>query len=137
MTVRTAYVACSMSLIPKHTNECVMYLTHNKAIPDTSASALYTPTPAPPLPPPRKYFIPNPTAKGDQSASEEPEGETLSKHWLVKDIMDFENIGFTYVRGTIRYLACADCEVGPVGWHDITNKKEYYLAASRVQYSDK
>lgn len=92
------------------------------------------PTPAPPLP--RQYFIPNPTAKGDQSG-EEPEGETLSKHWLVRDIMDFENIGFTNVRGTIRYLACADCEVGPIGWHDITNKKEVYLTAARVQYSDK
>lgn len=93
--------------------------------------------PLPPLPRPRKYFIPKPTAKGDQSAQEEIEGETLNKHWLVKDIMDFENIGFTFVRGTIRYLACADCEVGPVGWHDISNKKEYYLTAARVQYSDK
>ena len=87
--------------------------------------------------PPLQYFIPNPTAKGSQSGEGEPDGEKLTKHWLVADLMDFENIGFTYVQGTIRYLACADCEVGPIGWHDVTNKKEYYLTATRVQYSNK
>ena len=51
--------------------------------------------------------------------------------------MQFENIGFTKtVNRSVRYLACADCEMGPIGWHDVSIPNEFYVTASRVNYSE-
>ena len=67
---------------------------------------------------------------------EEPQGDTLEDIWLVQDMFHFENIGFSKkVNGTEQYLICADCEIGPIGWHDMQNKKEYFIAAKRVRYA--
>ena len=65
-----------------------------------------------------------------------PSGDTPTDFWLVKDMFDFDNVGFSNtVNGREKYLICADCEVGPIGWHDTTNKTEYFVAADRVQYA--
>jgi guanine nucleotide exchange factor len=34
----------------------------------------------------------------------------------------------------MQYLACADCEVGPIGWHDPTQPKEFFVAHERVAF---
>lgn len=51
--------------------------------------------------------------------------------------MTFENISFSkdaIVDGRkLKYLACADCDVGPIGWHD-TSSGEYLLDVRRVRY---
>lgn len=65
----------------------------------------------------------------------EPSGDTLSKFWLVEDMFHFENVGFSKtVDQTVKYLICADCERGPIGWHDISNRQEYFVSAERVKY---
>ncbi|XP_065671650.1 guanine nucleotide exchange factor MSS4 isoform X2 [Hydra vulgaris] len=60
--------------------------------------------------------------------------ECLSEYWLVNDMMTFENVGFSHNVGTIKYLACADCEIGPIGYHDTQVPNEFYVAVSRVKY---
>jgi hypothetical protein len=55
--------------------------------------------------------------------------------WKVKDMYTFENIGFTHPvksSSSQRYLCCAECEIGPLGYQSITN--ELYLATDRVIY---
>ena len=48
--------------------------------------------------------------------------ETLKGFYRVGDMFDFDNLGFTNTVGTIKYLSCADCDVGPIGYHDLTTK---------------
>ncbi|RZC36030.1 sister chromatid cohesion protein DCC1, partial [Asbolus verrucosus] len=62
-----------------------------------------------------------------------PETETVSLFWSVNDMFVFQNVGFSHAVGTNKYLACADCEAGPIGYHDLTNKKSY-VALSRVKH---
>lgn len=45
----------------------------------------------------------------------------------------FENIGFSNTVGNIKYLACADCELGPIGYYD-TDTKVSYVALARVTH---
>ena len=66
---------------------------------------------------------------------QEPAGDTLVKHWLVEDMFHFENVGFSKTVQNIKYLICADCEIGPIGWHDVNNKKEFFVACERVKYA--
>ena len=83
-----------------------------------------------------QIFLPDVSSK--HSIGSQPSGESLADHWLVKDMFDFDNIGFSNtVNGSEKYLICADCEVGPIGWHNTQNRTEYYVAANRVQYSTK
>lgn len=66
----------------------------------------------------------------------EPAGDKLSEQWLVEDMFHFENVGFSKtVNLREQYLVCADCEIGPIGWTDINNRKEYYISAERVCYA--
>ena len=62
------------------------------------------------------------------------DGETLRNHWLVDNMFTFENVGFSNTVGGIKYLICADCEIGPVGWHSIEAKDEFYVALDRVSH---
>ena len=62
--------------------------------------------------------------------------EVVTVFWLLGSLMSFENIGVTKVVDNIKFLSCADCEVGPLGWHDITNLTKFYIAADRVRYLD-
>ena len=65
-----------------------------------------------------------------------PSGDTPTQFWLVSDMFHFDNVGFSNtVNGREKYLICADCEVGPIGWHDTQNRQEYFVAAERVQYA--
>jgi len=70
-----------------------------------------------------------------KSETAKPEdGETLTDFWMVDDMMTFENVGFSNTVDFIKYLTCADCEIGPVGLHDTRNKKEFYIAHDRIKY---
>ena len=60
--------------------------------------------------------------------------ENLNKYWLVGDMMTFENVGFLKTVNGIKYLICADCEIGPIGYHDTQKQKQYYVAVGRVKY---
>lgn len=63
-----------------------------------------------------------------------PDGDVLQDHWLVDDMFSFENVGFTKDVGNIKFLVCADCEVGPIGWHCLDDKKSFYVALDRVSH---
>lgn len=65
--------------------------------------------------------------------AQEMETENLKNFWKVKDMFTFENIGFSNTVETAKYLICADCEMGPVGYFDIRSK-ECYVALKRVKH---
>lgn len=68
-----------------------------------------------------------------KKGSEGNNREQISDYWMVEDINSFENIGVSHTVEKVKYLACADCERGPVGWHDISGNKSY-IALSRVKH---
>ncbi|GJQ76442.1 hypothetical protein Trydic_g2155 [Trypoxylus dichotomus] len=59
------------------------------------------------------------------------ETETVSIFWIVNDMFTFQNVGFSHTMGNKKYLTCADCEAGPIGYHDLSENKSY-VALSRV-----
>lgn len=62
------------------------------------------------------------------------ESEELVDFWTVGDMFTFENIGFSHTIDNVKFLVCADCEVGPVGFHDLSTKK-CYIALTRVKHT--
>ena len=68
--------------------------------------------------------------------SEELEGENLEEFWMVEDMYHFENVGFSKAVNNIKYLICADCEMGPIGFHDPATPKEFYIALARINHCD-
>eukprot|EP00731_Ephydatia_muelleri_P026464 Em0018g564a len=83
----------------------------------------------------KESFMPSMTEK--YNIGMDPNGEALTDFWCVSDMYHFENVGFSKNVGssTLKYLLCADCEIGPIGWHDTVTKDEFYVAAKRVKYS--
>ena len=72
--------------------------------------------------------------KKKSEAQKPDDGESLMEHWVVSNMYTFDNIGFSNTVGNIKYLICADCEIGPIGMHDVTDKTSYYVAMARVKY---
>lgn len=62
--------------------------------------------------------------------------ERISDFWLVNDMLTFENIGFTNTVDNKKYLICADCEIGPLGFQNIDNINELFIAVDRVSYEE-
>nr|CDS25277.2 RAB interacting factor [Hymenolepis microstoma] len=62
-----------------------------------------------------------------------------TEFWTVKNMTDFENVGFCFAVDNIKYLICADCEIGPLGYHDMKTATEgkplFHICASRVRTS--
>uniref|UniRef100_A0A3B5MKC0 Guanine nucleotide exchange factor MSS4 n=1 Tax=Xiphophorus couchianus TaxID=32473 RepID=A0A3B5MKC0_9TELE len=82
-----------------------------------------------------ELFLPSMRKKSSLSNTEgSVDGDTLTAHWLVDDMFSFENVGFTKDVGKIKYLICADCEIGPIGWHCLDDKKKFYIALDRVNH---
>ncbi|XP_030321424.1 guanine nucleotide exchange factor MSS4 [Calypte anna] len=61
-------------------------------------------------------------------------GDLVREHWLVRDMFSFENVGFTRDVGNVKFLVCADCEAGPIGWHCLDDKESFYVALERVAH---
>lgn len=69
------------------------------------------------------------------------------KVWVVHEVMSFYNIGVSKPLPDpnptqARYLACADCDHGPLGWHDPSVKDEqgralWIIPVERVRYQEK
>ena len=59
--------------------------------------------------------------------------EKLSQFYRVEDMFDFDNVGFSKTVDNMKYLICADCEAGPIGYHDL-NTKKCYVAISRIKH---
>lgn len=54
---------------------------------------------------------------------------------MIDDMFTFENIGFSNTVGDYKYLICADCEMGPVGYHELSTKKNF-IALTRVKHEN-
>lgn len=74
-----------------------------------------------------------PLIKQKTGPEQSPETEVISLFWVVNDMYTFENVGFSNTVENTKYLTCADCEAGPIGYHDLTTKKSY-VALTRVQH---
>ena len=59
----------------------------------------------------------------------EGEKETVKEFFRVDDMFDFDNLGFTNTVGGMKYLSCADCDLGPLGYHDLSTKLRQILMA--------
>ncbi|KAI8144441.1 Mss4-like protein [Fennellomyces sp. T-0311] len=67
--------------------------------------------------------------------SEQLQGLAETQFWQLSNMMDFENVGFSKTVGTIKYLSCADCDVGPIGYHDTaSDPKEFLISVRRARY---
>ena len=62
------------------------------------------------------------------------EGVNAHEFWAVTDMFAFENVGFCNTVDNIKYLACADCDVGPIGAHFLNNKNMFYVSPLRVKH---
>lgn len=58
--------------------------------------------------------------------------ECVSDFWTVEKMYDFENVGFSMAFGNIKYLICADCEIGPIGYHDVGVVDRFHIATCRI-----
>ncbi|KAK6036546.1 LSM domain protein [Cooperia oncophora] len=56
--------------------------------------------------------------------------EAVSGFWTVRDMYDFENVGFTNSVDGMKYLTCADCEYGPIGFLEPEAKLHYMLSST-------
>jgi len=65
------------------------------------------------------------------SKYEFPLSAPVGQFWRVNDMFTFENCGFTHQADTCKYLICADCELGPIGYHELESKVSY-VALNRV-----
>ncbi|KAG9304299.1 hypothetical protein G9A89_019861 [Geosiphon pyriformis] len=84
--------------------------------------------------PKKKLNLPNETTETEPSDNI----RSLQPCWRLTEMMEFENIGFSKTIGLsgIKYLSCADCDVGPLGYHETTvSDKEYLIAVDRVRYA--
>jgi len=85
----------------------------------------------------KDHFLPAMRQKrsfATNGGTEGPEGDHLDKFWMVEDMYHFENVGFSKAVNNVKYLICADCEMGPIGFHDPSSPKEFYVALSRVDH---
>lgn len=64
----------------------------------------------------------------------EVQNEKLNEFYHVENMYTFENIGFTHTVDNYKYLSCADCDAGPIGYYDM-NTKHSFVALSRVEHA--
>ena len=51
----------------------------------------------------------------------------------VEDIYSFENMGFSLTVENKKFLACPECELGPLGFHHLETKKSFLSLERAVQ----
>ncbi|XP_021191466.3 guanine nucleotide exchange factor MSS4 homolog [Helicoverpa armigera] len=64
----------------------------------------------------------------------EIQNEQIKEFYHVENMYTFENIGFTHTVANCKYLSCADCDAGPVGFYDMDTKHSY-VALSRIEHA--
>ncbi|VVC99949.1 guanine nucleotide exchange factor MSS4 homolog isoform X2 [Leptidea sinapis] len=69
----------------------------------------------------------------DKSNSGEIQTEAIYEFYYVESMFTFYKMGFTNTVDNFKYLSCADCDAGPVGYYDM-NTKHSFLALSRVNH---
>ncbi|CAG4939632.1 unnamed protein product [Colias eurytheme] len=74
-----------------------------------------------------------PLMEQDKNSDGQVQSEKINEFYFVENMYTFENIGFTHTVDNYKYLSCADCDAGPVGFYDM-NTKHSYVALSRVKH---
>lgn len=81
------------------------------------------------------FSLPYMKSKDKDGNSLNDKTEEMKKFWLVIGMMTFENVGFTKTVDGLKYLICADCEIGPIGYQDMdVSTNRHYIAVDRVRY---
>lgn len=70
----------------------------------------------------------------DTRKDAEVQNEKVNEFYHVENMYTFENIGFTHTVDNYKYLSCADCDAGPVGYYDL-NTKQSFVALSRINHA--
>eukprot|EP00127_Corallochytrium_limacisporum_P001424 Clim_evm46s55 gene=Clim_evmTU46s55 len=78
--------------------------------------------------------LPKMTAKKKADNTYSVETDDITEWWQVPGIFDFENVGFAHTVDNKKYLACADCEMGPIGVH-LLDSNTILVAKTRVRYT--
>lgn len=84
--------------------------------------------------------IPSMKKKHDLVANKSSDGaevihnDSHDRFWLLTDMLTFENIGFTNTVDQKKYLICADCEIGPLGFQNLEKPNEFLVCVERVKY---
>ncbi|XP_034825996.1 guanine nucleotide exchange factor MSS4 homolog [Maniola hyperantus] len=73
-----------------------------------------------------------PLMQQDTRNEGEIQSEKVNQFYHVENMFTFENIGFTHTVDCYKYLSCADCDAGPVGYYDM-NTKHSYVALCRIE----
>lgn len=69
------------------------------------------------------------------AASAGQEERQFDRWWEVRDMFGFDNVGFTNTTGDhVKFLSCADCDRGPIGFHDL-NTKHSFVAVDCVSHA--
>ncbi|KAG6831547.1 hypothetical protein H0H92_009466 [Tricholoma furcatifolium] len=67
-----------------------------------------------------------------------PPGEDTAWWRVAPSPMKFENIGFSRpaegLPRPLKLLACAECDLGPIGWCEVQGATEFWVAVGRVGY---
>jgi len=66
--------------------------------------------------------------------SVELECDLIEDSFQLKDIFQFENVGFCHPVNQLKYLTCAECDLGPIGWQEIPSSN-IFVALSRVRFT--
>ncbi|XP_023934341.1 guanine nucleotide exchange factor MSS4 homolog [Bicyclus anynana] len=75
-----------------------------------------------------------PLMQQDTRKEGEIQNEKVNQFYHVENMFTFDNIGFTHTVDCYKYLSCADCDAGPVGYYDM-NSKHSYVALSRIEHA--
>ncbi|ORX46530.1 Mss4-like protein [Hesseltinella vesiculosa] len=79
-----------------------------------------------------KLSLPESVLPAEANVSDDKED---TQFWLLKDMMDFDNVGFSKTVGSVKFLSCADCDLGPLGYHDTAcSPKEFLISIRRARY---
>lgn len=77
-----------------------------------------------------QFKLPDPQLKDEKETTPD---DTPTEYWCVDNMYAFENVGFSKTVDGVKYLICADCEIGPIGWHDLDTKLSY-ISLSKITY---
>ncbi|KAG8178025.1 hypothetical protein JTE90_011655 [Oedothorax gibbosus] len=80
-----------------------------------------------------KFKLPDPQLKEDKEKTTTDDTTTTTEYWCVDNMYAFENVGFSHNVDGVKYLICADCEIGPIGFYDLDTKLSY-ISLSKITY---
>ena len=69
--------------------------------------------------------------KKSDGSGEATDLDRIGQFYRVEDMFDFDNVGFSKSVGDVKFLICADCEIGPIGYF---KDNKCYVALARIEH---